>query len=179
MDQLTDKHASNTQRHAKIKFIGFAVVVSALCMAIVGALGTLMHQPWLFPSLGPTIFLHTVSPSALSSKTLNTLAGHGIGLAAAFMALWIFEAHKAPALFDAEALSLSRVAATSFAVGATVGLQMLLNVQHPPAAATTMLVTLGGLKPSWSTVLSVSIGVMLVAAIGWTYRVFHHRLFVA
>ena len=60
---------------------------------------------------------------------------------------------------SAEILSIHRVAATALAVSVTVGLQSVLNAQHPPAAATTMLVTLGGLKPNWSTVYIVSIGV--------------------
>lgn len=29
---------------------------------IVGGLGFAFQQPWLFPSLGPTIFIHTVTP---------------------------------------------------------------------------------------------------------------------
>jgi hypothetical protein len=137
-----------------------------------------MHEPWLFPSLGPTIFLHTTAPNALSSRTWNTLVGHGIGLGAGFMALWLFEAHRFPAMFNVEVLPLARVAATGFAVGATVGLQMLLNVQHPPAAATTMLITLGGLRPTWATVSAVCIGVIIVSTIGLIYRVFHRRIFL-
>jgi hypothetical protein len=46
-------------------------------------------------------------------------------------------------------LSVERVAATAVSVAVTVGVQSLSKVQHPPAAATTMLITLGGMKPSF------------------------------
>jgi CBS-domain-containing membrane protein len=74
---------------------------------------------------------------------------------------------------SSEILSMQRVAATALAVSVTVGLQLALSAEHPPAAATTMLVTLGGLKPNWSTVSIVTIGVLLAAAFGVIVRICH------
>jgi hypothetical protein len=145
-------------------------------MGIVGILGFLTHQPLLFPSLGPTIFLHTTSPDGRSSTTWNTLAGHGIGLVTGLVSLFIFSAHLSPAIFEVEVLPLARIGATALAVGATVGFQLICNVQHPPAAATTMLITLGGLKPDWRTLSAVCTGVLLVSIIGWLFRRGHRRM---
>jgi hypothetical protein len=57
-----------------------------------------------------------------------------------------------------------------------VVLQLALKAQHPPAAATTMLITLDGLKPDWETVLAIVVGVLLVATLGEAARLLHpHR----
>lgn len=144
----------------------FAALLSALAMAAVGILGLWAGQPWLFPSLGPTIFILAVSPNEAGARPWNTLMGHAIGVAAGFGALFLFGAQNAPTALDADALSGGRVAATAVAVGMTVALQLFAKAQHPPAAATTMLITLGGLKPGWRTLLAIAVGVGLVAALG-------------
>lgn len=101
------------------------------------------------------------------------MAGHAIGVAAGFAAVFLCGAQHAPPVMSAEALSASRIAATALAVGATVALQLALSVQHPPAAATTMLITLGGLKPELDTALVIGVGVSLVAALGEGGRLLH------
>jgi hypothetical protein len=46
----------------------------------------------------------------------------------------------------------------------------LLKASHPPAAATTLLVSLGGFKPTISDVTHVVIGVLIVAIAGKILR---------
>ena len=58
-------------------------------------------------------------------------------------------------------------------MGATIALQLAAQAQHPPAAATTMLITLGGLTPDAHTVLVIAVGVLLVAALGEGARLLH------
>lgn len=154
----------------------YAGLLSAAVMAAVGMLGIWAGQPWLFPSLGPTIFLQAVTPNEPAAQPWNTLAGHALGLALAFATLYLFAAQSDPPTLGTGLLTTGRVAATALAVEATVVLQLLLKAQHPPAAATTMLITLGGLKPNWGTVLVIVVGVALVAALGETARRLHpHR----
>ena len=146
--------------------LAYAVLLSALVMGIIGALGLWAGQAWLFPSLGPTIFLQAVTPQEAAARPWNTLVGHAIGVVAGFAAVFLLGAEHAPSVLSTDVLSASRVAATAFAVGATVALQLAAGAQHPPAAATTMLITLGGLKPDPHTVLVIAVGVVLVAALG-------------
>lgn len=47
---------------------------------------------------------------------------------------------------------------------------LLLRASHPPAAATTLLVTLGGFKPTVQNTLTVIIGVLIIATIGEKLR---------
>lgn len=144
----------------------YPALSSGLVMGAIGMLGLAAGQPWLFPSLGPTIFLQTVTPQAPGARTWNIVAGHTLGVCAGFFALFLIGAHAAPAAIGGESLSWERVAATALAVTITVGHQSTVAAQHPPAAATTMLITLGSLKPTWGTIFAIAAGVSLVAALG-------------
>lgn len=148
----------------------YAPIASAAVIAVVGALAVVTRQPWLIPSLGPTIFLQTVTPGEKAARPFNTLAGHAIGLVVGLAALFACGAAGEPSAMTAGAPTLAQALATALAVGGTVLFQSLLNAQHPPAAATTMLITLGGLKPEAGTLLAVAIGVVLVAALGEVAR---------
>lgn len=146
---------------------------AALVIAAIAALAILTRQPWLFPSLGPTVFLQTVTPDQPASKPWNTLAGHAIGVVAALLALLVCGAVDDPAALASGVLTVGRGAATALAIALTIAGQEVLRAQHPPAAATTMLLTLGALPPSPATAVSLTAGVLLVAALGEVTRRFH------
>lgn len=50
---------------------------AAMLTAVVGATGLWAGLPWLFPSLGPTIFLQVHKPDLASAQPWNVVAGHG------------------------------------------------------------------------------------------------------
>ncbi len=147
-----------------------ASAVGALAMATIGALGLLFDQPLLFPSLGPSIFILALTPDAPAAKSWNVTVGHAIGLCAGFASLFLFHAQSTPAVMIAQALSPERVAASTLAVASTIALQTFFCAAHPPAAATTLLIALGGLPPTGRTVATVALGVTLVALIGSAVR---------
>jgi hypothetical protein len=51
-------------------------------------------------------------------------------------------------------------------------LGFILKASHPPAAATTLLVALGGFKPTWQDAATVMIGALIVAIVGEMLRRF-------
>lgn len=65
----------------------YAAILSLVVLAAAGAVGLALRQPWLFPSLGPTVMLFFESPAQKASRPLNTLVGHGVGLLAGIAAL--------------------------------------------------------------------------------------------
>jgi hypothetical protein len=73
-------------------------MVGGLILAV-GGLGWLIGQPWLFASLGPTAYLLSHSPSQASVRPYNVIAGHLIGLSAAFTAVAALGAGDAPSVF--------------------------------------------------------------------------------
>ncbi len=161
------------RRWRKLAPVLYAALTSAVVMALVGGIGMWVRQPWLFPSLGPTIFLQTVTPNQPSARPWNTIVGHLLGIVAGFAALFLFGAqHELPPMASG-VLEFGRVGATALAVGLTIAGQALLRAEHPPAAATTMLLTLGGLTPSMKTVVVIIIGVALVTIFGEAGRWLH------
>ncbi|MBV8854033.1 MAG: HPP family protein [Sinobacteraceae bacterium] len=137
--------------------------VALVIVAIVGGLGWIFQQPLLFPSLGPTIFIHTVSPQQEAARPWNTFAGHGIGAIAAFLSLALLGALHAPAAMAAGDIMPARLAASALAVGLTIAAQLPLGAVHAPAAATTLLITLGGLKADAATICLLVCGIGLAS----------------
>lgn len=139
-------------------------------MALTGALGLWFAEPWLFPSLGPTIFLQTISPDQAASRPWNLLVGHAAGVVAGFGCVLLTGAQHSPSVIGAGLLTPERIAATALAVTTTMALQAVLRAHHPPAAATTMLITLGGLLPSGRTLVALVVGVCVVCLLGEAAR---------
>ena len=57
-------------------------VTAAFTTLLIGGVAVIAGQPWLFPSLGPSIFLHVHKPNLESARLYNTVMGHLIGVAA-------------------------------------------------------------------------------------------------
>jgi hypothetical protein len=136
-----------------------------LVLALTGAVGLLLKQPWLFPSLGPTVMLFFESPRERSSRPLNTVVGHAVGLVvglACYLALGLNGTPPAPV----GGLTPGYLVAGALSVALTTVVLTLLQLPHPPAGATTLLVSLGILaKPV--DLVSVLGAVLLVTAAGW------------
>jgi CBS domain-containing membrane protein len=99
-------------------------------------------QPFVFPSLGPTAFLLFYTPEAPAASPRNTVGGHLIGVVAGYLSLAVFGLlDEGPAL--AVGVSGPRVAAAALSLGLTAGAMAWLRLPHPPAGASTLIVSLG------------------------------------
>lgn len=158
----------------------YAGWVALVITGIVGGLGLAFQQPWLFPSLGPTIFVHTVTPQQEAARPWNTFVGHAIGAAAAFLSLTLFGALHAPSAMTSGQVTFSRIAASALAVALTIGGQIPARAGHAPAAATTLLITLGGFPADFATVIVLVIGIgmaTILCDLGRRVVVYEFRLF--
>jgi hypothetical protein len=79
----------------------WAPLTAAFTTLLIGFVALLAGQPWLFPSLGPSIFLHVHKPDNPSAKPYNTLVGQGVGVAAGALAILMTGASQAPPSFPA------------------------------------------------------------------------------
>lgn len=150
-------------RHDSSLVLGtFAFVNGCLAIAVMSAVALVTGSPFVFPSLGPTAFLHFYTAMAPAASPRNTVSGHLIGVIAGALSLAIFGlADAGPAL--ATGVTASRVGAVALSLGLTSGVMVWLNVPHPPAGATTMIISLGILTgAAHLTVLMVAV-VMLTA----------------
>lgn len=168
----TDRSARPKHYPPRVPDIVWAPLVAAFLMLIVGFIGVLAHQPWLFPSLGPTAFLQAEQPEQPTARFYNTVVGHLHGLVAGLFAVLILGANLAPPVLSTGELTPVRVWASVLAIGLNMLFGFLLKASHPPAAATTLLVSLGGFKPTWQDVITIVLGVLIVAITGELLRRF-------
>ncbi len=133
-------------RHGSVAVMGaFALVNGVVSIGVMAAAAWATASPFVFPSLGPTAFLFFYTPTMPSAAPRNTIFGHLIGAAAGYLSLVIFGlTEAAPAL--TEGVSLPRVGAAALSLGLTAGFMVWCRVPHPPAGATTLIVSLGILR---------------------------------
>jgi CBS-domain-containing membrane protein len=147
------------ERHSSIGVLGlFAFVNGVVSIALMALAAALTGAPFVFPSLGPTAFLLFYTPTLPSASPRNTFCGHAIGAAAGWLSLVAFGLlHDKPAL--ASSVTGPRVGAAALSLGLTAGLMVWFRVPHPPAGATTLIVSLGILTHLWQ------LGVLMLAVV--------------
>ncbi|WP_088889777.1 HPP family protein [Leptolyngbya ohadii] len=163
-----DRHSKNWIR--QIPDIVWAPFVAGLLILIVGLLGLAFGQPWLFPSLGPTAFLQAEQPKQPTARFYNVVVGHLHGLAAGLLAVVLLGATTAPPVLSTGELTAVRVWASVLAMFLNMLFGFLLKAPHPPAAATTLLFSLGGFKPTAADAIHVVIGAIAIAVAGELLR---------
>lgn len=154
------------------------LAVGGLLLAT-GLIGLLAGQPWLFPSLGPTALIQAEEPGKPASRFYNTVVGHLVGLGAGFLAAWLFVDAGTPSVLADKELVAARVWAAALSGALTMLGLTLLKAQHPPAAATMLLVALGGIAPNWRGAGMVVAGVLIVASLGEGVRYLRREVFIA
>jgi CBS-domain-containing membrane protein len=140
----------------------------ALAIGVAGALALASGLPWLFPSLGPTAMLQTEEPGSASSSPRNTLVGHGVALLAGYLCLLVFGLSSAGSVLDT-GVDASRIGATAISLAVTAGALVLLRCPHPPAGATTLIVSLGFLRTPEDLAIALA-SVCVLTAVCWIYN---------
>lgn len=140
------QHHSRATVLAIFSFLGGCITIS-----LMSTLAFLTHSPFIFPSLGPTAFLFFYRPTAPAASPHNTLIGHTLGVLMGYISLWVTGLNTAgPALAD---VSFPRIIAAALSLGLTSSLMVLLKAPHPPAGATTLIVSLGLITQPWQLLL--------------------------
>lgn len=138
---------------------------SLLAMTLSGLAAWAFEEPLLFPSLGATAFLIFETPMAEVGTPRNTIIGHATGILAAALSLALFGLLDSPSAFE-EGVTLARAGAVALSVALTGGVLRVLRAAHPPAGATTIIVS-SGLLADADQMLAVAAGVVLLTAGGW------------
>ncbi|WP_435361028.1 HPP family protein [Haloarchaeobius sp. DFWS5] len=141
-------------------------LVAGGLFAVCGLLAWVTGLPFVFPSLGPTAF---VLASDADPGPRRVVGGHAVGAAAGFLAHHLLAGGLvATAAVAPGSPATARLAlAGSLAVaGTTAGMNATRTV-HPPACATTLIVSLGLL----TTPTEVTVLVLAVCVLYWTFDV--------
>ena len=160
---IRGRHGVNAWLYGKWGNRGNAIYTftgGLLTIALSGALAWLVEEPLVFPSLGATAFLFFETPMAEVASPRNTIIGHCVGAAIAYCWLFVFGLTDAPSALEA-GFTLERAAAVALSVGCTGGILRLLRAAHPPAGATTVIVS-AGLLTSGEELLVLAAGVALL-----------------
>lgn len=149
------------EHHSRIVILAlFSFVNGCLSIGLMSVLAVLTNSPFVFPSLGPTAFLFFYTPTAPSASPRNTLIGHAVGASAGYLSLVVTGLTMAgPAL--SVGVTWPRVIAAALSLGITAGVMVLLRAPHPPAGATTLIVSLGLLTHPWQLALLMGAVVVL------------------
>lgn len=135
-----------TKRHDNTTVMGlFAGINGLIAIAVMSAVAWATDQPFIFPSLGPTAFLLFYTPTNPAASPRNTIIGHGIGAAAGYLALVAFGLTNDPPALATEVTG-GRVGAAAVSLALTSAAMVWLKAPHPPAGATTLIVSLGILR---------------------------------
>jgi len=150
-------------RHSAVWVLGlFALVNGLLSMATMAAVAVVTDAPFIFPSLGPTAFLLFYASTTPAASPRNTICGHLIGCLMGYLALVLFGlTSRDPAL--AVGVDWRNVGAAAFSLAFTSGAMVWCGVPHPPAGATTLIVSLGILRKPWQLAVLMLAVVLLVA----------------
>lgn len=140
----------------------FNLVNSGFSIALVAVLALVTQEAFIFPSLGATAFILFHVPMAQAASPRNVLCGHFIGAVMGLASLYAFGLHDAPSAF-LTGVDVARVGAVAMAMGLTGCLMVALDMVHPPAGATALIVSLG-LMPHLEQLPVLMAGVFLLLA---------------
>jgi CBS-domain-containing membrane protein len=143
----------------------FMFINGFVTIAILGVVALISRVPFVFPSLGPTAFLFFFTPLAPTASPRNTLCGHAIGILCGYGALWVTGLRDADAVSTA-GVDAARVLAAALSLAATGALMILAKAAHPPAGATTLIISLGIVtRPLHLLILEAAVALMVLQAI--------------
>ncbi len=143
----------------------YVFVNGFVTIGLLALLALLSRNPFVFPSLGPTAYLLFFSPLAKASSPRNTIFGHAIGLICGYAAFVVTGAGALP--FGVHpGIFWPRILAAALSLSATGAFMVLLDISHPPAGATTLIVSLGIIsRPRELVIIEVAVFLLVAQAL--------------
>lgn len=159
----------------------YVLINGFITIGLLASLAVVTGSTFVFPSLGPTAYLLFTAPLTENSSPRNTIFGHAIGLVCGYAAFVVTGAAAVP--FGVHAgVYWPRILAAALSLSATGALMVLLRTGHPPAGATTLIVSLGIIsKPKELIIIEVAVFLLVAQALvinrmaGLRYPVWKHR----
>ena len=143
----------------------YVLVNGFITIALLALLALVSRNPFVFPSLGPTAYLLFFSPLGETCSPRNTIFGHAIGIICGYAAFVATGAGAVP--FGVHpGVFWPRILAAALSLSATGALMVLLGASHPPAGATTLIISLGIIsKPGELMIIEVAVILLVIQAL--------------
>lgn len=138
----------------------FSLLNGCFSIGLMSIVALVTRAPFIFPSLGPTAFLLFYTPTSPAASPRNTIFGHLIGALAGWLSLLAFGLVNAPPALSS-GVQWPRVGAAALSLGITSCLMVLLRVPHPPAGATTLIISLGLMPHLWQIAVLMAAVILL------------------
>jgi CBS domain-containing membrane protein len=152
------------QHSRRVVYAVFVFSATALSIGAITAVAYGIGHPLVVPSLGPTAFLVFNRSQSSVSWPRNIVFGHLIGALAGYVSLIAFGLGHTPSVVDG-GLTPSRVGAAALSIALTSAVMILLHIEHGPAGATTLIVSLGFMTTLSALGLLMG-GVVFLAVLG-------------
>ena len=143
----------------------YVFVNGFITIGLLALLALVSRNPFVFPSLGPTAYLLFFSPLAKTCSPRNTIFGHAIGIICGYVAFVLTGAGALP--FGVHpGIFWPRILAAALSLSATGAFMVLLEVSHPPAGATTLIISLGIIsRPRELVIIEVAVFLLVAQAL--------------
>src|SRR5579875_3670635 len=152
-------------RHGRrLVYAAFVFLAAGAALGVIAAIAYASGYPFVVPSLGPTAFIVFNRSQSVPSRPRNAVLGHLTGAVAGYLALLIFGLRDAPSVLEG-GLTAPRIGAAALSIALTSAVMILLRVEHGPAGATTLIVSLGFMT-SITSLCVLMIGVVALVAEG-------------
>ena len=149
----------------RVVWSAYIFINGFLTIALLALLAVITGSPFVFPSLGPTAYLLFIAPLQQNSSPRNTILGHAIGLACGYGAYAVTGAASVPYGVH-PGVYWPRILSAALSLSATGALMVLLRADHPPAGATTLIVSLGIIsKPKELVIIEVAVFLLVAQAL--------------
>lgn len=149
----------------RLVWAAFLLVNGFVTIGLLTSVAMLSGTPFVFPSLGPTAILLFLNPVQPAASPRNTLCGHGIGILCGYVSLWLLALADHPSAM-VEGVLAQRVFCAALSLAATGAVMVLLDVPHPPAGATTLIIALGIItRPYHLLIIEVAVAVLALQAL--------------
>jgi CBS-domain-containing membrane protein len=140
---MINEHADpNVPGSTRLQEACLGLLFGGLVIGMMSALAHFSNAPFIVPSLGATAFLVFYRPNASAASPRNALQAHTVGVLCGLFALSVCGLYAAPPVI-LEGVTWARTAATALSLGTTSGVLTYLRRPHPPAGATTLIVSMG------------------------------------
>ncbi len=140
--------------------LALAALLSCAAMGLLWASALALEAPLLFPAIGASAAVVAIAPSSRGGQPRSIVLGHVVGALLGFACVELLADGAQGSL--ASPLDARHAASGALALGATVAALLFLDVPHPPAAATTMIVGMG-LLPRFEHVLAIALAATILA----------------
>lgn len=137
----------------------------AFHFAILGGLSWFTGYGFLLPSIGPSIFLFTTLPDDEMNYPQRIIGGQFIGAISAIIAFPLLVGHPIEDPIPPRSLlGLRQVLSTFLATVLTTAGMFVTDWEHPPAYATTLIVSLGFIS-DLAGAIAFFVGVLMIVGI--------------